>query len=173
MTDKVIVACALLLVAGYAWMTEQVPTRAFGDPLGPKAFPRLLTAILIVTIVLLVAEMIFAKRANQPAAPALDKMAPDATAPDNARDGAAPALAAASANWMIAATVAFTGLYFFLFEPLGFVLSSSAYLFAMTMYFNRGGTVANALVSFLLPISCYLVFTRVLGVELARGILPL
>ena len=164
MTDKVIVACALLLVAGYAWMTEQVPTRAFGDPLGPKAFPRLLTAILIVAVLLLVAEMIFSKRGNQ---------APAAPAPDNAGDGAAPALAAANANWVIAATVAFTGLYFFLFEPLGFVLSSSAYLFAMTMYFNRGKTVANALVSFLLPIACYLVFTRVLGVELARGILPI
>ena len=67
MTDKVIVACALLLVAGYAWMTEQVPTRAFGDPLGPKAFPRLLTAILIVAVVLLVAEMIFSKRDRQAA----------------------------------------------------------------------------------------------------------
>jgi len=163
MTDKVIVACALLLAAGYAWMTEQVPTRAFGDPLGPKAFPRLLTAVLIVAVLLLVAEMIVAKRANQPAAPA----------PDSAGDGAAPALAAANANWIIAATVAFTGLYFFLFEPVGFVLSSSAYLFAMTMYFNRGKMLANALVSFLLPIACYLVFTRVLGVELARGILPI
>jgi putative tricarboxylic transport membrane protein len=162
MTDKLIVACALLLVAGYAWMTEQVPTRAFGDPLGPKAFPRVLTAVLIVAVLLLVAEMIVAKRATQPAAPS----------PDNADDGAGPASGAARANWIIAATVAFTGLYFFLFEPLGFVLSSSAYLFAMTMYFNRGKTVANALVSFLLPISCYLVFTRVLGVELARGILP-
>jgi putative tricarboxylic transport membrane protein len=161
MTDKLIVACALLLVAGYAWMTEQVPTRAFGDPLGPKAFPRLLTAVLIVAVVLLIVEMV-AKRATQPAAPA----------PDNADDGAGPASGAARANWIIAATVAFTGLYFFLFEPLGFVLSSSAYLFAMTMCFNRGKTVANALVSFLLPITCYLVFTRVLGVELARGILP-
>ena len=164
MTDKVIVACALLLVAGYAWMTEQVPTRAFGDPLGPKAFPRLLTAILVVAVLLLVAEMIVAKRGNQvPAAPA----------PDNAGDGAEPGLTTANANWVMAATVAFTGVYFFLFEPLGFVLSSSAYLFAMTMYFNRGKTVANALVSFLLPIACYLVFTRVLGVELARGVLPI
>ena len=164
MTDKVIVACALLLVAGYAWMTEQVPTRAFGDPLGPKAFPRLLTAVLIVAVLLLIAEMIVSKRGNQASA---------APAPDNAGDAAAPALATANANWVIAATVAFTGVYFFLFEPLGFVLSSSAYLFAMTMYFNRGKTVANALVSFLLPIACYLVFTRVLGVELARGILPI
>ena len=162
MTDKVIVACAVLLAAGYAWMTEQVLTRAFGDPLGPKAFPRLLTAVLIVAVLLLVAEMVVAKRANQPAAPA----------PDNGGDGAAPGLTAAPANLVIAATVAFTGLYFFLFEPLGFVLSSSAYLFAMTMYFNRGKTLANALVSLLLPIACYLVFTRVLGVELARGILP-
>jgi putative tricarboxylic transport membrane protein len=163
MTDKVIVACAVLLAAGYAWMTEQVPTRAFGDPLGPKAFPRLLTAVLIVAVLLLVAEMIVAKRANQPAAPA----------PDNAGDGAAPGLAGVHANWVIAAKVAFTGLYFLLFEPLGFVMSSSAYLLAMTMYFNRSSTVANALVSLLLPIACYLVFTRVLGVELARGILPI
>ena len=164
MTDKVIVACALLLIAGYAWMTEQVPTRAFGDPLGPKAFPRLLTAILIVAVLLLVAEMIISKRGNQ---------LPAASAPDHAGDGAAPALTGANPNWIIAATVAFTGVYFLLFEPLGFVLSSSAYLFAMTMYFNRGKTVANALVSLLLPIACYLVFTRVLGVELARGVLPI
>ena len=67
MTDKVIVACALLLIAGYAWMTEQVPTRAFGDPLGPKAFPRLLTAVLIVAVLLLVAEMIVLE-ARQPGA---------------------------------------------------------------------------------------------------------
>ena len=71
------------------------------------------------------------------------------------------------------ATVAFTGLYFFLFEPLGFVVSSSAYLLAMTMYFNPGKTMSNALVSLLFPVACYLIFTRVLGAELAPGILPL
>jgi putative tricarboxylic transport membrane protein len=158
MTDKVIVACALLLAAGYAWMTEQVTSLPFGDPLGPKAFPRILTAALVVCALLLLVELILSKRASKAEiAPAPEDAAPDL--PDT--------------KWIMAATVAFTGLYFFLFEPLGFVLSSSAYLLAMTMYFNPGKAVANALVSLLLPITCYLIFNHVLGVELARGILPL
>jgi putative tricarboxylic transport membrane protein len=157
MMDKAIVACALLLAIGYAWMTERIPTRAFGDPLGPKAFPRILTAGLILSIVLLIAEML-AKGGNSAV-----------TAPES--ETAAPAVS--KANWVLAATVVFTGLFFFLFEPVGFVLSSSAYLLAMTMYFNPGRATANALVSLLLPIGCYVVFTRVLGVELPRGILPL
>ena len=158
MTDKAIVACALLLAAGYAWMTEQITTLPFGDPLGPKAFPRILTAALLVSAVLLIFEIIVSRRGSKAATAPL---------PDNADQGVP------DTRWIIAATVAFTGLYFFLFEPVGFVLSTSAYLFAMTMYFNPGKTVANALVSFLFPAACYLVFNRILGVELARGILPI
>lgn len=153
MTDKAIVVCALLLAAGYAWMTEQVTVMPFGDPLGPKAFPRILTAALVGCALLLVGEILFsnAKRTH----------GPDDT----------PGVPAT--RWVIAATVAFTGLYFVLFEPLGFILSSSAYLLAMTVYFNPGKAGANALVSLLFPVACYLIFTRVLGVELSRGILPL
>jgi putative tricarboxylic transport membrane protein len=165
MTDKAIVVCALLLAAGYAWMTEQVTTLQFGDPLGPKAFPRILTAALIVAVALLLGEMALSKPASKAmAAPNLDNAAQDA-----------PAVPSATRNtgWVVAATVAFTGLYFVSFEPLGFVLSSSVYLLAMTMCFNPGKTVANVLVSLLFPITCYLIFNRVLGVELARGILPL
>jgi putative tricarboxylic transport membrane protein len=157
MMDKAVVACALLLAAGYAWMTEQIPTRAFGDPLGPKAFPRILTAALILSVLLLIAEMLTNGGNRTKTAPVAEAAAPTT----------------AKANWVLAAMIAFTGFYFFLFEPLGFVLASSAYLFAMTLYFNPGKTVANVLVSLLLPAGCYLVFTRVLGVELPRGILPL
>ena len=158
MTDKAIVACALLLAAGYAWMTEQVTTLPFGDPLGPKAFPRILTAALIVSALLLLCEIIFSKPGSR---------AVTAPLPDNAEQ------AFPDTRWIIGATVAFTALYFFLFEPIGFVLSTTAYLFAMTMYFNPGKTVSNALVSFLFPAACYLVFNHILGVELARGILPI
>jgi putative tricarboxylic transport membrane protein len=160
MTDKVIVACALLLAAGYAFMTEQVTTLPFGDPLGPKAFPRILTAALLLTVLLLLFEMFFSKAGNK-------------AEPEPAPLSGEEAQAVPDTTWVIVATAAFTGLYFFLFEPLGFVLSTSAYLLAMTMYFNPGKTVANALVSLLLPIACYVIFNHVLGVELARGVLPL
>src|SRR5262245_2970658 len=129
MTDKVIVACALLLTAVYAYMTEQVTTLPFGDPLGPKAFPRILTAAMLVCIILLLVEMLASKPADK------------ATAEQGTEESGK---ALPDTKWIVTATIAFTGLYFFLFEPLGFVLSTSAYLLAMTMYFNRGRTVANA-----------------------------
>lgn len=161
MTEKVIVACALLLTAIYAYMTEQITTLPFGDPLGPKAFPRILTAAMIIGVILLLFEMLFSKTSDAAA---------DTRSDGRSDEGGKPAL---DTKWIVAATIAFTGLYFFLFEPLGFVLSTSAYLLAMTMYFNRGKVVANAAVSLLLPIACNLIFSRLLGVELARGILPL
>jgi putative tricarboxylic transport membrane protein len=160
MIDKLIVACALVLAAWYAWMTEQVTVLPFGDPLGPRAFPRILTVVLLISVLLLLFEMLFSK-AGKKSESAGATAAGDA--PANGND----------TRWVVAATVAATALYFFLFEPLGFVISSSAYLLAMTMYFNRGRTVANALVSLLVPVTCYLIFTQVLGVDLARGIFPI
>jgi putative tricarboxylic transport membrane protein len=161
MIDKLIVACVLVLAGCYAWMTEQVTVLAFGDPLGPRAFPRILTAALLITVVLLLFEMFFSKH-DKKAEPA-----PETTrAGDAAQDGP-------GTRWVIPATVTATALYFFLFEPLGFVISSSVYLLAMTMYFNPGKVVANALVSLLVPVTCYLLFSQVLGVDLARGIFPI
>lgn len=152
MIDKVLIASALVLAAVYAVMTEQVTTLPFGDPLGPKAFPRILTVVLILAVVLLLMEM-RAKRKAAPASPAV------AAAPGNRR--------------VIAGAIGLTALYLVLFEPIGFVLSSSAYLYAMTTFFNPGQRVANALVSLLLPLGCYLVFNHLLGVQLAPGLLPL
>ena len=162
MTDKLIVACALALAVWYAWMTEQVTVLPFGDPLGPRAFPRILTVALLISVVLLLFEMFFAKAGKRPQSP-LQAATPAGADTQRGRD----------TRWVIAATVAATTLYFFLFEPLGFVISSSAYLLAMTMYFNPGKAVANALVSLLVPVTCYLIFSQLLGVDLARGIFPI
>lgn len=162
MIDKAIVACAVVLAAWYAWMTEQVTVLPFGDPLGPRAFPRILTAALLISVLLLLCEMLFS-RAGKKSEHVLEAATPAGDASENGRD----------TRWVVAATVAVTALYFFLFEPLGFVISSSTYLLAMTMYFNPGRKVANALVSLLLPVTCYLIFSHLLGVDLARGIFPL
>lgn len=162
MTDKLIVACALVFAACYALMTERVTVLPFGDPLGPRAFPRILSVALLCAVALLLFEMFFSKGGKRSDL-SLAAAATGGDAPQNWRD----------TRWVVPATVVATGLYFFLFVPLGFVISSSAYLLAMTMYFNPGKTVANVLVSLLLPIICYLIFNNLLGVQLAPGILPI
>lgn len=163
MTDKLIVAGALIFAACYAWMTERVTVLPFGDPLGPRAFPRILTVALLIAVVLLLFEMFFSKGDGKKSDLALAAAPPVSDAPSNGRN----------TRWVVPATVAATALYFFLFEPLGFVISSSAYLLAMTMVFNPGKIVTNMLVSLLVPITCYLIFNNLLGVQLAPGILPI
>ena len=64
-----------------------------------------------------------------------------------------------------------TGIYVTVFEPLGFVIATSAYLLGLTAYFNRGKWVPNVLTSVLFSVGSYLMF-KYLGVQLPRGVLP-
>ena len=65
-----------------------------------------------------------------------------------------------------------TAIYFAVFVPLGYLISTSIYLLALTAYFNRGKWAANVLTSVLFCVISYLLFTKVLGVALPRGVLP-
>jgi putative tricarboxylic transport membrane protein len=156
MTDRVIFVCTLVLAALYLYATEQLPTLEIGDPLGPKAFPRILGAGLILTAVLLFVEMVKARKT----APA-DREAP----PGKPGERGAP--------MVVAGVVVWTFLYFLVFERLGYVLATTLYLLPLTMYFNKRKTVMNVLTVVLFCIGSYLMFTKVLGVNLAPGILPL
>ena len=66
--DRVIFVCILVLTAVYFYATAQIPTLEIGDPLGPKAFPRLLGIGLLITAGLLFFEMRTAAKRPQPAA---------------------------------------------------------------------------------------------------------
>jgi putative tricarboxylic transport membrane protein len=156
MTDRVIFVCTLVLAAAYLYATEQLPTLEIGDPLGPKAFPRILGAGLILTAILLMVEMVKARKT----APA-DREAPAGQPPDSG----APVVVAGVAVW--------TFLYFLVFETLGYVLATTLYLLPLMMYFNKSKPVTNVLTAVLFSLGSYLMFTKVLGVNLAPGILPL
>ena len=148
--DRVIFVLILVLAAVYFWATQQIPSLEIGDPLGPKAFPRLLGIALLITAALLAAEM-WKARHEKPA----------------------PAEAGALGQYLVVAGIAvWTWLYFLLFEPLGYVIATTAYLLGLTIYFNRGKWVANVSTSILFPVISYLLFTKALGVNLARGVLP-
>ena len=153
MTDRIIFVFILLLAAVYFYATAQIHAYEFGDPLGPKAFPRLLGVGLLITAALLFMEMWRARKTppqNKEEQPAGDKRH----------------------LLVVGAVVVWTAIYFAVFVPLGYLISTSIYLLALTAYFNRGKWAANVLTSVLFCVISYLLFTKVLGVALPRGVLP-
>jgi len=153
MADRVIFVCILVLAGVYFYATEQLPSLEIGDPLGPKAFPRLLGIALVITAVILLLE-IMRRRGRAPARPADE--------PDPRMRGA---------YIVVAAVVVWTFLYILSFETLGYVIATTIYLFALTSYFNAGKWVTNALTSVLFCLGSYWMF-KLLGVSLAQGLLP-
>jgi putative tricarboxylic transport membrane protein len=153
MADRVIFVCILVLAGVYFYATEQLPSLEIGDPLGPKAFPRLLGVALVITAVILLIEMLRARKRKAPRA-----------APKTERSNR-------GVYFVIAGVVAWTFLFFLAFERLGFVIATSLYLLALTAYFNPGKWVTNALSSVLFCVGSYWMF-KVLGVSLPQGVLP-
>jgi len=152
MADRVIFVCTLVLAGVYFYATAQIPTLEIGDPLGPKAFPRLIGIGLLITAGMLFLEMLRNRKT--------EAVVPVASAPHKN-----------SHFLVIAGVVVWTALYFWAFERLGYVLSSAIYLFALMAYFHRGKWLANTLTSLLFAGISYQMFTM-LGTSLPRGVLP-
>ena len=150
--DRVIFVCIIILTAVYFYATAQIPSLEIGDPLGPKAFPRLLGVGLLLTAGLLFMEMWRARK--------------------NGTQESAPHKAGDRGHFkVIGAVVVLTAIYFAFFELLGYVIASSVYLAVLTAYFNRGKWLANILTSVLFSVLTYLMF-QALGVMLPKGVLP-
>jgi putative tricarboxylic transport membrane protein len=153
MADRVIFVCTLILAGIYFYATEQLPSLEIGDPLGPKAFPRLLGIVLVISAFVLLLEIIRAKRKPVPRAVNAE--------PVDLR-----------IYLVVAGVVVWTIGYFLIFERLGFMTATSIYLLGLMSYFHRGKWVSNVLSAFGFAIGAYFLF-KVLGVQLAPGILPL
>ncbi|MBX9810046.1 MAG: tripartite tricarboxylate transporter TctB family protein [Burkholderiales bacterium] len=153
MADRIIFFCTIVLAAVYFYATAQIPSLEIGDPLGPRAFPRLLGIGLLITAGMLFMEMWRARKAERPRS--------ERSQPVECGHFA-----------VVAVAVVWTGLYFAVFEWLGYAIATTVYLLALMMYFNRGRRTANILTSVLFSFISYLVFSRLLDVTLARGILP-
>lgn len=161
MTDRIIFVCILVLAGVYFWATRQIPTLEIGDPLGPKAFPHLLTIGLLLSAVMLLLEMIKAKKEPKEAKPA--------TPADVSGEGNAPEKSTVK---IVAGVVVVSAIYFALFERLGYAISTTLFMLVMTYYFNKGKTLVNVLTSVLYSFISYYAFTAWLGVNLPRGLLP-
>jgi len=152
MTDRIIFVCILILAGVYFWATTQIPTLEIGDPLGPKAFPRLLGIGLLIAAAMLLAEMIKAQKSE-----------PDADASGKGDT---------STYKVVGGVIVVTGIYFVIFERLGYAVATTLFLLVMTSYFNKGKRWTNVLTSVIYSFASYYMFTKWLGVNLPRGILP-
>lgn len=152
LVDRVIFVCIIVLAAVYFYATAQIPTLEIGDPLGPKAFPRLLGIGLLITAAMLFME-IWRARKSPPE---------DASQPSGDRRHLI----------VIGAVVAGTAVYLGVFTLLGYVIATSLYLLGLMVYFHPGKWTANILTSVLFSLGSYLMFTKLLGVSLPPGVLP-
>jgi putative tricarboxylic transport membrane protein len=152
-SDRVIFICTLIVTAAYFYGTRQIPTIEIGDPLGPRAFPYLITIGLLISAAWLLIEILQARKS----APQ-----PEVARGEPGEKGHVV---------VICAVVAWTGLYFAVFQRLGFLLSTGVFLLALMAYFNRGKWLANGLTAVLFTVGIYALFTKALGVTLAKGLL--
>ena len=150
MTDRVIFVCTIVVAAVYLYATTLIPTLEIGDPLGPKAFPRLLGIALLIGAALLFAEMWKERKAPPPSGGEGD-------------------------TWrhlgMAVAVTVWTGAYYAVFEKLGYLVSTALFLLALMAWFNRGKWVVNVLSAVLFSVLSYALFVK-LDVNLPKGFLP-
>jgi len=149
MTDRVIFVCTIIIAAVYLYATTLIPSLEIGDPLGPKAFPRLLGVTLLIAAGLLFLEIW------------------------KERKQARPAPGEELATWryagVIIAVTVWTGIYYAVFDKLGYITSTTLYLLALMAWFNRGKWLANVLTAVLFSALSYIMFVK-LDVNLPRGV---
>jgi putative tricarboxylic transport membrane protein len=152
MADRIILACAVLLAAVYLYATTLIPTLEIGDPLGPKAFPRLIGIVMLIAAGMLGLEM-WRERGK------------------SAAQGGGAALFEPRVAKVITGVAIWVGIYYATLEPLGYILATCAFLFPLMAWFNRGKWLANALSTVAFAAMTYWLFVA-LDVRLPRGVLP-
>lgn len=156
LADRLILACTIAVAVIYLYAATLIPVLAIGDPLGPKAFPRLLGIALLIAAGFLALELWRGRdrKADDPKAAAAAPMF----------EGRVVAVLVVVAIW--------TGVYYLVFEPLGYILATTAYLLPLMAWFNRGRWVANIASTLFFVGFTYFLFVK-LEVRLPQGVLPI
>jgi putative tricarboxylic transport membrane protein len=158
--DRIIAIAAILFVATYFYATQQIELLDFGDPIGPRMFPYLTGAIFLIGAVILMFETFQTSKATTD-----DLPPPPPTQLERH--------ATRRVYWMVAAVSAWSLLYIFAFERVGYVPASIVFLLGLTCYFHPRKWMVNAAISILLPVVTYVVFHNLLHVSLPAGLLSL
>ena len=152
MTDRVIFVCTIVVAAVYLYATTLIPTLEIGDPLGPKAFPRLIGIAMLLGAAMLAVEMWKERRQS--------------TAQEAGEAPFDPKVLK-----VLAVVAAWTGVYYASFQALGYIVATTLFLLPIMAWFNRGKWLANVLSAIGFAAMTYWLFVA-LDVRLPRGILP-
>lgn len=142
MADRVFAGLLLLLAAGYGAVALTLKAPFQYDPLGPEAWPRVLTIALVIAAALMI------RRAGRP-----------------------PAWGGSATVLRVFGTVAGLVVYALVFEELGFIVATTAFCLALTLA-NGVSARNAALFALSVGVVGYFVCTRVLELNLPAGIIP-
>lgn len=145
-----ILVLSVVLAIVYLYSTTQIPSLEIGDPLGPRAFPELLGIGMLVAAGMLAYEIWRDKAKNVPEDPV--DLQPKVV-------------------FVLLVVSAWTGLYYLMFVPVGYVVATSVYLLPLMAYFHPRKWVSNIASSVLFSIGTYWLFVK-LEVSLPQGVLP-
>jgi putative tricarboxylic transport membrane protein len=158
MRDWVLAGCAVIGAVIYLYADSQLPLVRIGDPLGPKIFPAIIGGGLLLSGLLLMLET-YRKRqqiVSVSAAPAA--MQPHAPA-DRQRPG------------VLICMLAWTVVYYFAFEPVGYLVSTVIFLLGLLTMFHRRKPLTNLAVALGFTAVIYTIFTQLLHVPMPQGVL--
>ncbi len=150
-SDWCLALCVIAGAAVYIYTALQLPSaRAGADPVGPATFPYLIGAGLLGSGFLLISEIRRNKR--------------NVEADEEPRSP--------TRYWRQLAVVAgWTALYFYAFEPIGYLAATAIYLWPMLAYFNRGHWITNTVIAISFSLVVYVIFVKLLYVSLPAGLL--
>ncbi len=120
-----------------------------------RFFPKLMGSILILLSLVMALENYFKRPPEQPEDSAKGEV--------QERKGR---------KWIRSISVGFVCLlYYFLFQPLGFLLSSSLFMLAFLLLLGTRRWYALVFLSTMIPLSVYILFKTILGAPLPDGLL--
>jgi putative tricarboxylic transport membrane protein len=153
MGDWALAGVTIIGAAIYLYFATQLPPGGLDD-IGPGAFPTIIGAGLLLAGFLLVFETLRKQRAAAVAAGTA--MPPD-------REGRRH-------QFILIGMLAWTAVYYYAFEPVGYLIATVLFLFPMLAYFNRNRWITNALVAIGFTLVAYVLFAKVLKVVLPAGL---
>ena len=147
MADRIIFACTIIIAAVYLYATTKIPSLEIGDPLGPKAFPRLLGIALLLAAAMFALEM-WRERGKHKEPYDFDL----------------------GVLKVLGCVTVWTGCYYWAFDKAGYIVATTIFLLPLMFWFNRGKPIANVLSAVLFSCLTYWLFVT-LDVNLPKGIL--
>ncbi|MGF6756158.1 tripartite tricarboxylate transporter TctB family protein [Paraburkholderia sp. GAS42] len=170
--DAWLAFCVIALAAVYLYMDMRLPEVRLSDPLGPKAFPALVGVGLIASALVLLLEGRSRNRSHahtdtpeKPAAKRAAGPAAEVAHADKAHESKNHPL-------ILTGMVAWTALYYLVFERAGYLLATSVFLFGLLIYFNRNRFKTNLAIALGVTVFFDLLFSQLLGVPMPTGFLP-